>query len=232
MASVAKQGTFEMQPTQTGHLPERRSAYQICRYPATLIDVWHLRNGTRMTLRPVLPQDSGLLGTMIQGLSDATRYNRFHGAVKGLSAEALRHMTHVDYRNHVAFVVTAFNQKQERVVADARFVVDRSGESAEFALVVDDQWQRLGLGERAMQALAHAADRQGLSWLHGSVLSANAPMLALMRHCEYFCAPDRHDESMVRVERSPGAVPVAGKRAAWRKWPSKWISAWRNPTLN
>ena len=221
-----------MQPMLVGHLPERRGAYQICRYPATLIDVWHLRNGTRMTLRPVLPQDSGLLGNMIQGLSDVTRYNRFHGAVKALSADALRHMTNVDYRNHVAFVVTAFNQKQERVVADARFVVDRSGESAEFALVVDDHWQRLGLGERAMHALAHAADRQGLSWLHGSVLNANAPMLALMRRCEYFCTPDRHDERLVRVEKSPGVPPVTRNRSAWRHWPSKWFSALRNPTLN
>jgi GNAT superfamily N-acetyltransferase len=215
-----------------GHPPERRSAYQICRYPATLIDVWSLRNGTRMTLRPVLPQDSGLLGTMIAGLSRATRYNRFHGAVNALSADALRHMTCVDYRNHFAFVVTAFNLNQERVVADARFVVDSSGEGAEFALVVDDRWQRLGLGERAMQALAHAADRQGLSWLHGSVLSANVPMLALMRRCQFFCAPDREDERLVRVERSPGACAVAPNRSLRRYWPSRWFSALRNPTLN
>jgi GNAT superfamily N-acetyltransferase len=221
-----------MQHAPVGHPPERRGAYQICRYPATLIDVWSLRDGTRMTLRPVLPQDSALLGTMIQSLSGATRYNRFHGSVNALSTDALRHMTCVDYRKHFAFVVTAFSLNQERVVADARFVVDSSGEGAEFALVVDDSWQRLGLGERAMQALANAADRQGLSWLHGSVLSANEPMLALMRRCEYFCAPDRNDERLVRVERSPGARPTTRPRAVGRCWPSRWFSALRNPTLN
>ncbi len=221
-----------MQHMPVGQPPERRGAYQICRYPATLIDVWSLRDGTRMTLRPVLPQDSGLLGNMIQGLSRATRYNRFHGTVNALSADALRHMTSVDYRSHVAFVVTAFNREQERVVADARFVVDSSGEGAEFALVVDDRWQRLGLGERAMQALANAADRQGLSWLHGSVLSANTAMLGLMQHCQFFCAPDRNDERMVRVERSPGARPAARARAARPYWPSRWFSALRSPALN
>jgi len=29
------------------------------RYPTAFIDVWRLRDGTRLTLRPVLPQDAG-----------------------------------------------------------------------------------------------------------------------------------------------------------------------------
>jgi GNAT superfamily N-acetyltransferase len=225
------EGKSTMQHTFMEQPQERRCAYQICRYPVSLIDIWSLRNGTRLTLRPVLPQDSGLLGNLIQGLSSTTRYNRFHGVVKALSADTLQQMTCVDYRQHVAFVITAFDGGLERVVADARFVVDSSGEGAEFALVVDDRWQRLGLGERAMQALAHAADRQGLSWLYGSVLSANAPMLALMQRCQYFCATNRYDERLVCVEKSLGAHAVQ-TRAVRRHWSSRWLSALRSPTLN
>jgi acetyltransferase len=219
-----------MQLIFSDHSQERRSTYQISRYPAALIDIWNLDNGARLLLRPVLPQDGALLSSMIQGLSRTTRRNRFHGAVNALSSDALRHMTCVDYRRHVAFVITTFQADRERVVADARFVIDERGDGAEFALVVDDQWQRLGLGVRAMQALGLAAQRQGLSWLHGCVLSANVPMLSLMQSCQFSCVADREDESLVRVERRLSVHQSMQNTVRKRNWPQRWFSAMRSAT--
>ncbi len=217
-----------MTPAQ--HAPSRESppAYRISHYPATLIDAWTLRNGARVTLRPVLPQDHGLLGDMIQRLSQATRYNRFHGAVSGLSTAMLHHMTQVDYRRHLAFVITTTDGEREQVVADARYAVDDEGDSAEFAIVVDDEWQRRGLAERAVRALGAAARRGGLRWLHGSVLSANAPMLALMQRCQYRCTPHRKDDRLVHVETR---VDHAASTTAPRyevPWLTRWLSSHRS----
>lgn len=214
-----------MLPAMNSRLAEPQPAYRIGHYPATLIDVWTLRNGSRVTLRPVLPQDHGLLGDMINRLSQATRSNRFHGAVSGLSYDSLRQMTQVDYLRHLAFVITTTDCNHERVVADARYVVDDEGDSAEFAIVVDDEWQRRGLAERAIRLLGTAARQQGLGWLHGSVLSANAPMLSLMQRCAFRCTPDRKDDRLVRVEaRVDRAAPT---RAAWREalGPLRWLAS-------
>lgn len=208
---------------------ESPPVYQISHYPAALIDAWMLRDGARVTLRPVLPQDHGLLGDMIQRLSQATRYNRFHGAVSGLSCAMLQHLTQVDYRRHLAFVITTTDGEMERVVADARYAVDDEGDSAEFAIVVDDEWQRRGLAERAVRALGVAARRGGLRWLHGSVLSANAPMLALMQRCQYRCTPHRKDDRLVHVEtRVDDATPKTASRRAIL-WPRRWL-AWPRST--
>jgi GNAT superfamily N-acetyltransferase len=227
--ALPKQRKSTMQHQANGHAHERRRQYQVSRYPTSLIDVWTAKNGTRLTLRPVLPQDDGLLGTMIQGLSRATRYNRFHGAVNALSAEALQRMTCVDYLTHMAFVITAHEGNRERLVADARFVVDRSGDGAEFAIVVDDNWQRLGLGERAIGALAAAADRQGLSWLHGSVLSGNTPMLSLVQRCEFGCTSDRQDDLLVCIERRLGKHTVKRDPPLRRYWPPHWLNLRHSP---
>ncbi len=217
-----------MAPIRNSLPGEPQAAYQIGHYPATLIDVWTLRSGGRVTIRPVLPQDDGLLGDMIRRLSQPTRYYRFHGAVSGLSDDALRRMTQVDYRRHLAFVITTTDRQQERVVADARYCVDNEGESAEFAIVVDDEWQRRGLAERAIRALAAAARQQGLCWLHGSVLSANAPMLALMRRCAFRCTPDRKDDRLVHVEaRVDHAAPTAAPSREV-PWPFRWLASRRS----
>ena len=66
--------------------------YRIHRYPSQLIESWTLRNGQRATLRPVLPQDDVSEQAFVAALSVASRRNRFHGAVNGLStarAEAM-----------------------------------------------------------------------------------------------------------------------------------------------
>ena len=171
-------------------------------YPASRIKTWQSQNGRRITLRPILPQDSGLLGQMLEGLSDASKWFRFHGAVKSFSANRLDYMSTVDHKKHVAFVITECNGDIEHVVADARYVVDTDGsqDSAEFAIVVDDQWQHLGLGEHCMKALTKTAFQNGLRWLHGDVLAHNERMIALMERCHFYCTPDRNDENIVRAE--------------------------------
>jgi acetyltransferase len=170
----------------------------------TAVDGWRLKDGTRCQLRPVTPQDAGALGDMVRRLSGGARRNRFHAAVNALSAETLRRMTHVDHRHHVAFVVTRAAARGELVVADARYVVDADGAAAEFALVVDDRWQRQGVGARALAALCDSARRAGLGWLYGSVLSTNSPMLALMQRCHFCCIPDPDDARLVHVEQGLG----------------------------
>ena len=177
---------------------------------------------------------SGNVGALMERLSPAARRDRFHGAINAISAERVRQMSCVDQRQHVAFVVTAAIDGQDRIVADVRYVIDRSGTtpdgtgSAEFAVVVDEGWQRRGVGEHAMQTLMNTAGTAGLGWLHGDVLANNGPMLALMRSCRFCCTPDRDDDHLMRVETSLAARPerlLRSPHRGWRTWMPLWIGA-------
>jgi RimJ/RimL family protein N-acetyltransferase len=169
---------------------------------------WRLRCGTDITMRPVTPGDATGLGALMGRLSPGARRNRFHGAVHAPSADQLRFMSCVDQQRHVAFVMTTTIDDRPYIVGDVRYVVDRfdaalDGErSAEFAVVVDERWQRQGLGEHAMLALMATARSAGLGWLHGDVLAQNAAMLSLMRRCRFCCSPDRNDDALVHAETS------------------------------
>ncbi len=191
--------------------PPAALRYQIHHYPTTLIDVRSLRDGTRLTLRPVLPQDDLLLAALVARLSPRARRNRFHGAVQ-LSAQSARRMSCIDYGRELAFVVTTRHAASECVIADARYCVDHDAQGAEFAVLVDEQWQRRGLGSWVMAALRDAAHEAGLHWLHGEVLSDNAPMLALMQRCGLCCTPDPEDDRLVQVQARLGAMPGRPRR--------------------
>ena len=204
-------------------LPQR---YQIHRYPATLIDTRSGANGRRFTLRPVLPQDDLLLAELVAGLSPAARRNRFFGAVN-LSLAHLRQMSSIDYQQQLGLVVTTQVDGSERVVADARYCVDLDeGDSAEFALMVDERWRRHGLGRWALQSLQQAAALAGLTWLHGEVRSSNDAMLSLVQRCGFAAGPDPEDELVVKVEHRLGGSSATvsarpGGVLGWlrRAWP-------------
>lgn len=205
MPDLAPQPTA---PARTGTPPPR---YQIHHDPATLIDRRHGRDGVALTLRPVLPQDDLLLAEMVDGLSPAARRNRFHGAVR-LSRAHLQAMSQIDYAQQLGLVVSTQAAGAERVIADARYCVDADQAGAEFALMVDERWQRHGVGRWALQALLGAAQQQGLQWLQGEVLMENTPMLALVRACGFALSPHPADDRLVLAQRRLGqtgrAVPA------------------------
>lgn len=220
-----------MQPA--AQTSEPTALYRIHHYPVTLIEQRVLRDGTPLTLRPVLPQDALLLAALIERLSPASRRNRFLGAVK-LSAERLMQLACVDYARQMALVVTSGHGADELVIAEARFCVDGTGSAAEFAIMVDDAWAGRGIGTWLMRALRRAAVDAGVQRLRGDVLASNAAMHALMQRCGFDSTPSDDDERLSCVEAYLYADEARREVAwagGWRRWLPRWPGTLRTPRL-
>ena len=177
-----------------------RSSEVSFRYPTDLIDVWNA-GSERLTLRPVLPQDERPLGDMLDRTSLAARRARF-GGVDHLADETLRAMTRLDFSEVLALVVTRCSPSRgETVIADARYVVDLEGADASFAVLVDDPWQRRGVGTRLVKSMLQAASRGRLRRLRASVLRSNTAMLSLLRRMQFSFADDPDDDRLVSAKR-------------------------------
>jgi len=190
-------------------------SYTIEHYPTRWIDVWHLADGRRLTLRPVLPQDAELEQALVRALSPASRYQRFFAPIRELPAGWLQRLTQIDYRLQQAFIVETFVGDEALAVAEARYVVDASGEECEFAVVVADEWQHMGLARRLMHGLLRSAAEAGLKRMVGDVLSTNHAMLSLARSLGFQVVRHPDGGAMVhRVQRSldrpVAAEPPAG----------------------
>lgn len=162
---------------------------------------WRLRGATPVMVRPIVPADALQLGELVTGLTPRDRRWRFHGGVNGLTHARLHAMCSPG-QAEVALVATV----DGTMLADARCVIDASGEGAEFGLMVAQGWRRQGLASRCLAALASAAAARGVLWLHGTVMADNAPTLALLRRHGYQCAPSREDAALVSVERRVAVV--------------------------
>ena len=158
-----------------------------------------------MTVRPVLPQDAELEQALVRSLSSASRYQRFFAPIRELPPDWLQRMTQLDYQHHQALIVESFSGEQSIAVAEARYVVDDSGQQGEFAVVVADDWQRLGLARRLIDKLMRSAADAGLQRLFGDVLATNAAMLALVRSLGFRTVP--HPDGGAQIVRVQREVP-------------------------
>lgn len=175
-------------------------------YPARLVRHLQFKDGSPYTIRPIRPEDAAPLQDFTRQLSEHTRYMRFISFMRELSPRTLARYTQVDYHRELALVATVWEtdpdhpgELRETVIGVARYLLNADGESAEYALVIGDAWQRRGLGIQLMTTLVDAARRQGLAMIEGVVLGNNRPMLTLMGRLGFHIDVDPDDFSMRRV---------------------------------
>ena len=118
-------------------------------------------------------------------LSPSSRYFRFMVGMRELSADAVLHFTR-PLPGHEAVRVATTGTSLGVITGIAQFVIDDDGDSCEFALVVDDAWQRQGLGSMLLSELSAFAAWHGVRRIHADVLTDNHAMrrLAEKTGCE------------------------------------------------
>jgi acetyltransferase len=175
-----------------------------------LIDRWSLRDGRRITVRPVMPQDVELEQGLVRRLSMQARYNRFFVPIRELSKYVLEQLAHADQRHHVALVAETFVDGVAQAVGEAQYVVDEATRDCEFAVVVADEWQRHGIATRLVETLIEHAGNAGLRHMTGDVLATNDAMLAMMRKLGFRVRTQPGDARVVQVRLELGAESMPG----------------------
>jgi acetyltransferase len=158
-----------------------------------------LRDGTRVTIRPISPEDEAREQDFVRKLSSESRYFRFMNTLRELTPGMLHRFTDPDPAREAALVALATGEGGTRQVGVARYAVTESGDGGEFAVVVADDMQNKGLGTRLMRELLANARARGLRRLEGSVLSSNHRMLALMQSLGFEVSALPEDQRLRRV---------------------------------
>jgi acetyltransferase len=170
-----------------------------------------LRDGRPAWIREVRADDDAAMSRFFRDLSTSSRYFRFMMGMRELPAETLAHFTR-PLPGREAVLVATPGTNLGRITGVAQFVIDDDGDSCEIALVVDDAWQRQGLGSMLLSELGALAARHGVRRIHADVLTDNHAMrrLAEKTGCEL-----RHDAStpfVLRLSRQLQNPGLAGNR--------------------
>ena len=181
---------------------QRYKHMAIMPYPSYLEEALQLKDGTKVTLRPLRPEDADMVQAFVRNLSDESRYNRFMSSIKQLSQQVLVRFTQLDYDREMALALVYTNENgNEEVLGMSRYVTDPDMEVCEFAISIADKWQGRGVGTILMQKLFDVASQQGLSTMRGEVLTSNSGMLQLMKKLGFKLKKDPEDPNIYIVTR-------------------------------
>jgi GNAT superfamily N-acetyltransferase len=185
--------------------------------------------GSLLTVRQAAPGDREALAAMFGRCSPQTRYRRFHGAV---STFPRRYLTEATSRSpvHHALIASANSAASgtasdmtdgtgpgpqddaapSAIVALASCRVVDEG-MAELGVLVEDAWQRRGVGTALLDELVAHARALGLRALTAQLLTDHAWTAGLLApYGTYRAGPASRGVVTVTLRLAPGEAPAAG----------------------
>ncbi|MGH9247334.1 MAG: GNAT family N-acetyltransferase [Acidimicrobiales bacterium] len=171
-----------------------------------------LADGGTVHVRPIRPEDAPLIEEFHARQSAESIYFRYFSPRPRLSPAELHHLTHVDYRDRIAFVALLADE----LVGVARYDRPASQVEAEVAFFIDDEHRGRGIATLLLEYLAAYARDHGIPSFVASVLPSNRRMLGVFRQAG-FEVSSRFDDGVVAVrlgiEPTPDALAAMEERA-------------------
>jgi acetyltransferase len=163
-----------------------------------------LRDGTRVLIRPLRPDDAALYPDFVTTLTPEDIRLRMFAPLVVLSKALLDRLTRFD-RAH-AFALIALDEATGKMLGVVRLHNDPGDETGEFAVLVQSRLKGQGLGWMLMQRMIATARQRGIHTVHGQVLRENVTMLAMCRELGFAVSDDPDDSSVELVRLNVDAA--------------------------
>ncbi len=183
-------------------MSERKAAYPE-KYETEVL----LKDGSRILLRPIRPEDTEKWLAFFRRLSQQTKYLRFMRDPGEMGPEDACRFCTVDYQNTFALVA----EVQKEIVAIGRYYRLPGRRSARVAFAIEDAYHGKGIGTRLIEWLANAARDNGISHFEGDVLAENERMMSVLKDYGF------HIDAELRGGVYHVTIPIARSRRVEKK---------------
>ena len=155
-------------------------------YPAQYISTITLVDDTPILVRPIRPEDEPQMVKFHESLSEESVRFRYFGSLSVQNRtghERLVRTCFNDYDREIALVAerNAPGQTGE-ILGVARLFKAHGRNEAEFAILIADEWQGMGLGTSLLKLLVAAGRAEKLIRITGRILAENTAMLEVSRN--------------------------------------------------
>jgi RimJ/RimL family protein N-acetyltransferase len=166
-----------------------------------------LRDGSRVMVRSIRPEDAAAQSAFIDGLSAESKRLLFLGAIAHLRERELRRLCSPDYIHDMAYVAIAPGADGDQIGVCRYASAQPTCEEAEISVAVADAWQHKGLATLLLRRLINHAKAHGIKRLYSMDAATNERMRRLARHLGFSEAPDPRDARQViysmQLDRPP-----------------------------
>jgi acyl-CoA hydrolase/GNAT superfamily N-acetyltransferase len=151
-------------------------------YPAAVDEISRLKDGTAVRFRPIKPSDEEQMRQLFYRFSDEAVYYRYFGHVKAMPHAKMQQYVNVDWSNTMSIVGLVESDDKSRVIAEARYIIERERPYAEVVFVVDEAYQGQGIATYMFRMLVRLARERGVQGFTADVLFSNLGMMKVFRN--------------------------------------------------
>jgi len=150
-------------------------------YPAQYISPFRMKNGATVRIRPIRPEDEPAMVQFHKKLSDSTVYMRYLGFMKleqRIAHERLTRICFIDYDREMVLVAErpGVASGDSEILGVGRLSKSHGRNEAEFAVLVRDDFQKLGLGSEFLRRLLDVARDEKLDRVFAIMSTENIAM--------------------------------------------------------
>ena len=150
-------------------------------YPQQYVAPWTMKNGEQVTLRPIRPEDEPLMAGFHETLSDRSVYLRYFYSLslsRRVEHERLVRICFGDYDREMALLAERTDPAtgERQIMAVGRLSKLHAVNEAEVAVLVSDQYQKLGLGNELLRRVIQVARDERLSRVSAEMMPDNIAM--------------------------------------------------------
>ncbi|MBP7694304.1 MAG: GNAT family N-acetyltransferase, partial [Anaerolineales bacterium] len=146
-------------------------------YPDEFTRPAALPDGTPIILRPLKPEDEHMWRELIARCSVETIRFRFRYLFKEATHDMARRFVFTDYDREMAIMAEINEGGERKFIGAVRLVADQTGESVEYAALVEDAWQGRGVGGVLTDYGLEVAQRWGFKRVTAETTHDNVRML-------------------------------------------------------
>ncbi|NOX86018.1 MAG: bifunctional acetate--CoA ligase family protein/GNAT family N-acetyltransferase [Chlorobi bacterium] len=150
-------------------------------YPERLIKESKLKDGTKVILRPIKPEDEPLWLEMLSSCSKESIYSRFRHDFFFDSHEVATQFCFIDYDREIGIVAEVEIDGRKKLIGVGRNISDPDMEIAEYAVLVTDDWQNKDLGYLLTSYCVEIAKNAGIKRIVAETTRDNRPMVTLFK---------------------------------------------------
>ena len=150
-------------------------------YPEKYVTKSQLNDGTSVLLRPIKPEDEPLWLEMLSSCSKESIYSRFRYNFHFDSHEVATQFCYIDYSRELAIVAEIEYEGRKKLIGVGRLITDADQDSAEYAILITDAWQKKDLGNMLTKYCVDISIDVGLKRVVAETTADNKPMIAVFR---------------------------------------------------
>ena len=164
-------------------------------YPVEYVGPWTTKAGAKVLIRPIRPEDEPLIVGFHDRLSEKTVVQRYFTTLalnERTTHERLTRICFIDYDREMALLAESDDPVRGKLIGGvSRMIREADGRTATLAVVVADDFQGQGLGEKLMRRTLEAAYSEGIRRVLVHFLPENDRMSRLARKLGFALTDER-----------------------------------------